>query len=161
MQFVSKYMVTHRELFPWSNDGVCGLLSGFIWLCLNTIVLALVLSSIDYYFQLSSSVTLERILRINVVVAASGLMIIRTISIVLHTPLTSMIFSKILSERNYLRNAGLFALFVGACFVFYLKYNYINEFNLVFNYPSVIFVIDIYLMLSLRAYLSSYGVSCR
>lgn len=149
MRFVSKYMFSRPDLYPWSNDGVCGLLSGLLSLCVNIIVLALVLSSIDYYFEVSNSVSFERMLRINVIVAASGLMIIRVISIMLTTMRASVLFS------------GFFALFVSACFVFYLKYNYINEFHLVFNYSAAVFILDIYLVLSLRASLFSYGVKCR
>ena len=147
----------HWDAYPW---GVCRLLSQMFRLCLNIFVLALVLTWIDFYFTKSSSTHLAELVKLNALVAFSGLASLRIIFVALNNLFAMVLFSVVFSKHNYETNIKIFALISCACIVYFVKYHTIPEAGLIFSNPVSIIILQVFLVLSLRSSVNSYGMRC-
>ncbi len=145
------------DLYPW---GVCRLLSQFFRLCLNTFVLSLALTFIDLYFNKSTSTQVGELVKINAIVAAAGLVSMRAIFVVLNNMFAMVLLSVIFSRNNYEGYIKIFALLASVCIVYFVKNRFISEAGLIFSYPVAVLLLEVFMVISLRSSINSYGIRC-
>ena len=162
MRFDSASILNRRELLPWRNGGICGLLGAMFRLCLDVFVLALVLTWIDLYFTKSTPAHFNELVKINAIVALTGLVTMRAIFLALHNWIVLSLLTIIYSRRDYPYEGSIkiFTLLASACAVYFVKSHYIAEAGLIFSYPIAVVIFEMFVVMGLRSGMSSYGVKC-
>jgi hypothetical protein len=127
MRFEPASIFMRREFMPWQNEGICGLLVAMFRLCLNTFVLALVLTWIDFSFNKTGAIQFGLLVKLNAIVALTGLVTLRITFLALHNMFAMALFSITYSGRNYEGYVKLLAMVVGVCAVYFVKNRYIAE----------------------------------
>ena len=160
MRFNTEMILSRREFMP-IDWGPCSLLSGTFRLLINTFVLALVLSWVDFNFSNAAIVHAEVLLKSNAIIAFSGLATIRVLYLILHNEIWGLLTYVFLPKIILLGSDRIFPLLLSALVVFILKQHDFAEYGLVFSSPIAVIFSDILLVLSLRTVVFSYGFQCR
>lgn len=162
MRIDSASILNRRELLPWSNGGICDLLGALFRLCLDVFVLALVVTWIDLYFTTSTPAHFNELVKINAIVALTGLVTMRVIFLGLHNWIVLSLLAIIYSRRDYSYGASIkiFTLLASACAVFFVKSHYLAEAGLIFSYSIAVVIFEMFVVMGLRSNMSSYGVKC-
>ena len=161
MRIDTASILNRRELLPWSGGGLCDLVAAIFRLCLDTFVLALVLTWIDLYFT-TAPVPFMELVKLNAIVALTGLVTMRAIFLGLHNWVVLSLLTIIYSRRDYpyVGSIKIFTLLASACAVYFVKSHYLAEAGLIFSYPIAVVIFEMFVVMGLRSGMSSYGVKC-
>lgn len=160
MRFDPSDIFMRREFMPWQNEGTCGFLAALFRLCLNTFVIALVITWVDYHFNKTDAIQFVQLVKLNASVVLTGLLTLRITFLALNNIFVMALLSIIDSGRHFEKFVKTVALTAGIVAVYLVKDHYNVEANLSLSYPVAVILLDIFLILFLR---SSVGnvVKCR
>jgi len=159
MRFKTEMILARREFIP-GDWGPCGMIAGLIRILINTFVLALVLTWIDYYYSNAGIVHAEALMKSNAIIALSGLLTMRILYLFLNNEVSNLLAYVLLPKIIHGGGNKIFPLLMSALVVFILKQQGIAEYGLVFSSPGAVIFSDVFCVLSLRTIVLSYGIQC-